>query len=73
MVKQLQTLLARLGYDKVTSNGTFDDATGDAIIDFKVKHGLHQTYKLADGTWAVNEYVGEDTAQAMAKAVKDLN
>ncbi|MBO9540905.1 peptidoglycan-binding protein [bacterium] len=73
VVKQLQTLLARLGYDKVQTNGAFDDATGDAIIDFKVKHGLHQTYKLADGTWAVNEYVGEDTAQAMAKAVKDLN
>lgn len=72
VIKQLQTLLARLGYDKVESNGSFDDATGDAVIDFKVKSGLHQTYKLADGNWAVNEYVGEDTAQAMAKAVKEL-
>ncbi len=69
VVKQLQTLLQRLGY-QVSNSGAFDDATADAVIDFKVKHGLHQTYKLADGTFAVNEYVGEDTASAMVAELK---
>lgn len=69
VVKQLQTLLARLGY-QVSGSGAFDDATADAVVDFKVKHGLHQSYKLADGTFAVNEYVGEATATALVAELK---
>jgi|GEM_PF-1098585 LysM repeat protein len=68
-VKQLQILLERLGY-QVTTNGSFDDATANAVIDFKLAHGLHQSYKMADGTYAVNEYVGRDTAQAMVGELK---
>ena len=64
-IKKLQTVLARLGFT-VESSGTFDEATTQAVIDFKVKHGLHQNYKLANGDFAINEYVDEETAQAMA-------
>lgn len=68
VVRQLQTLLGRLGYG-VEPSGKFDEATSDAIIDFKQKHDMHQSYKLADGTWAINEYVGEDTAKAIVEAL----
>ncbi|MBM3274703.1 MAG: peptidoglycan-binding protein, partial [Candidatus Sericytochromatia bacterium] len=67
-VKQLQAVLAKLGY-KVQASGNFDESTTEAVIQFKVKHGIHQSYKLANGDFAINEYVDEATAQAMANAL----
>ncbi|MGE5706979.1 MAG: peptidoglycan-binding protein, partial [Bacteroidota bacterium] len=69
-VKKLQTVLQGLGY-KIESSGKFDDATADAVIDFKKKNGLTQTYKLADGQYAINEYVGPTTAEAMVKKLQE--
>ena len=63
-IKGLQEKLAKLGY-QVEANGAFDDATAEAVIDFKKKSGLHQNYQLTNGESAVNEYVGETTAKAI--------
>ncbi len=68
-ITKLQQVLEQLGYTDVKANGSFDNATANAVIDFKQKHGIHQTYKLANGNWAINEYVDENTANAMAVAV----
>lgn len=68
-INKLQRVLAALGYRDVKETGKFDEATDAAVMDFKTRHGLHQTYKLADGTWAINEYVDEATARAMADAL----
>ncbi len=68
VIRQLQTVLARVGY-AVEPTGKFDDATADAIIDFKQKNDLSQSYKLADGTWAINEYVDDKTAKAIVDAL----
>ena len=35
---------------------------------FKLKSGLHQQYRNADGSFAVNEYVDEATARALVEA-----
>ena len=66
---KLQRVLAALGYQDVKETGKFDEATDKAVMDFKTKNNLHQSYKLADGTWAINEYVDEATAKAMADAL----
>jgi peptidoglycan hydrolase-like protein with peptidoglycan-binding domain len=63
----LQTLLARAG-QSVAATGNFDEATAEAVIGFKLKAGLHQQYRNADGTFAVNEYVDEATARAIVEA-----
>jgi nucleoid-associated protein YgaU len=69
-VKELQGLLRQLGYD-VEPSGTFDEATSLAVIDFKQKNGITQSYKLASGKPAINEYVDEQTAKAMLEAARD--
>lgn len=63
-ITELQTVLKEWGYN-VTVNGTYDQATGDAVKAFKQAHGLHQTYKMADGSWAVNEYLDNATLAKM--------
>ena len=63
-LQQLQTDLVRLGYLQYLT-GSFDQATGQAVVLFKKTKGLHQSYKAADGNWAVNEYANADV---MAKA-----
>ncbi|MBU6429441.1 MAG: peptidoglycan-binding protein, partial [Cyanobacteria bacterium REEB65] len=68
-IADLQQALANLGYSDVKVSGTFDAATAQAIVDFKVAHGLHQTYKIVGGQWAINAYVGQTTAEAMAGAL----
>lgn len=40
-----------------------------AITQFKQQHGVHQSYKLADGSYAINEYVGPGTIQALQQAL----
>ena len=68
-ITKLQQVLEQLGYGDVKASGAFDSATANAVIDFKQKHGIHQTYKLTNGDWAINEYVDENTANAMAVAL----
>ncbi|MEB3203957.1 MAG: peptidoglycan-binding protein [Candidatus Sericytochromatia bacterium] len=68
-VRQLQTVLRAYGY-KVDPSGTFDDATAEAVIDFKQRHGITQSYRLADGQPAVNEYVDDQTAALLVEAMK---
>ncbi len=63
-VSRLQSLLGRLGY-KVALNGTFDDATAEAVMAFKREAGIRQGYRLANGDWAINEYVDPTTELRM--------
>ncbi|MBU6430738.1 MAG: peptidoglycan-binding protein, partial [Cyanobacteria bacterium REEB65] len=69
-ITALQNILIKLGYSSVQATGAWDDADASAVTDFKKKNGLHQTYKLADGTWAINEYVDVPTANAMVAALQ---
>ncbi len=68
-VTELQGALKNWGFS-VTVNGSFDNATGEAIKAFKKANGLHQTYKSTDGSWAVNEYLDNAT---LAKIQQLLN
>ncbi|MBM3267145.1 MAG: peptidoglycan-binding protein [Candidatus Sericytochromatia bacterium] len=58
-IKQLQTLLRALGYDS-DKTGVWDEKTTRAMIDYKTRNGFHQSYKKADGQFAVNEYATPD-------------
>lgn len=49
-----------------------DDAFIAAITQFKQSQGIHQNYKLADGTYAINEYVGPATVEALKKTLLEL-
>ena len=49
-----------------------DDAFIAAITQFKQAQGIHQNYKLADGTYAINEYVGPATVEALKKTLLEL-
>jgi len=64
-VHELQRHLVRLGYLSYAT-GQFDAATAEAVILFKRMRGLHQSYKAADGNWAVNEYATPDVQRAAA-------
>lgn len=68
-LKRLQTLLGAAGF-QTPATGTFDEATANAVIAFKLREGIHQTYRNADGTFAVNEYVDEATARALVEAAR---
>lgn len=46
-----------------------DPAFVAAITTFKQQAGLHQTYKLADGSFGINEYVGPGTVAALRDAL----
>jgi N-acetyl-anhydromuramyl-L-alanine amidase AmpD len=63
-ITDLQGVLKEWGFN-VTVNGSFDNATSEAVKAFKVANGLHQTYKMADGNWAVNEYLDNATLAKM--------
>ncbi len=49
-----------------------DDAFVAAVTQFKQSQGIHQNYKLADGTYAINEYVGPATVEALKKALLEV-
>jgi LysM repeat protein len=55
-----------------SGNPIMDDAFVSAVTQFKQSQGIHQTYKLADGTFAINEYVGPATVEALKKALLEL-
>ncbi len=54
-IQDLQGALAMLGY-QVVSNGSYDAATQQAVIAYKQARGIQQSYRSADGQFAVNEY-----------------
>ena len=70
-VRQVQAALRVAGYD-VEASGTFDEATALAVIDFKVKSGLHQSYRKEDGVWAVNEYLDPASAKALFDRIQSV-
>ncbi|MEB3197305.1 MAG: hypothetical protein VKP62_08885 [Candidatus Sericytochromatia bacterium] len=55
-----------------SGNPVMDDAFVSAITRFKQEQGIHQNYKLADGTWAINEYVGPGTIEALKKTLLEV-
>ncbi|MBI6545643.1 MAG: S8 family serine peptidase [Cyanobacteria bacterium NC_groundwater_1444_Ag_S-0.65um_54_12] len=59
-VRDLQRALTKLGHP-VPVTGNFDAPTAAAVVAYKKSHGLRQSYRLADGTWAINEYVDPPT------------
>ncbi|MNX88636.1 putative peptidoglycan binding domain protein [compost metagenome] len=71
-IKQIQAALRVAGYD-VTPSGTFDEATSLAVMHFKQEYDLYQTYRQADGSYAVNQYVDERTAEALYGVVQRVD
>lgn len=67
-IKQVQVALQALGY-RMTPNGQYDASTQAAVKEFKADNGLHQTYKLSQGAFAVNEYLDYATYQAIQAKV----
>lgn len=53
-------------------NPVMDEAFIAAVTQFKQAQGIRQSYKLADGTYAINEYVGPATVEALKKALVEL-
>lgn len=49
-----------------------DEAFIAAVTQFKQSQGIHQNYKLADGTYAINEYVGPATVEALKKTLLEV-
>lgn len=69
-VKELQALLQLAGYS-VEVSGTWDTATSNAVISFKRDNGIHQTYRLANGQYAVNEYADSATLNLLINKAND--
>ncbi|MBM3267582.1 MAG: peptidoglycan-binding protein [Candidatus Sericytochromatia bacterium] len=67
-VQQVQQALAAWGF-AVSVNGQYDQATANAVIQFKLRYGLHQSYRSADGNWAVNEYLDNQTLTKMREVL----
>ena len=51
-VRELQALLALLGYYQGRSTGTFDDALTRAVQNFQTSAGLPPTGQVTTDTWA---------------------
>lgn len=71
-VGRIQRLLAGLGYS-VAASGVFDDATAEAVMAFKREAGIAQSYRLADGEPAVNEWVDRQTEARMVMRLGGLD
>lgn len=71
-IKQVQAALRVAGYD-VTPSGSFDEATSLAVMHFKQERGLYQTYRQEDGSFAVNQYVDQATAEALYGVVQRVD
>ncbi len=68
-VKDLQTILAKFGF-AVPATGTYDNATAQAVIQFKTQNGIRQSYKAANGQPAVNEYADKQTLEFIMKKLE---
>ncbi|MEB3186320.1 MAG: peptidoglycan-binding protein [bacterium] len=69
-IKDLQTILARLGF-AVSPSGQYDEATSQAVVAYKQKFGLHNSYRAADGGWAVNEYADPAMLDDVARRIEN--
>ena len=67
----VQRYLDGLGY-RVPVDGTFDQATTDAIVDFKRKNNLGASFKDDQGQPVFTPYVDGRTADALYNAIKNL-
>jgi peptidoglycan hydrolase-like protein with peptidoglycan-binding domain len=65
----VQQYLDGLGY-QVPINGQFDQATLDAILDFKQKHGIAAGFRDDAGQPVYTPYVDGRTADAMLSALQ---
>jgi hypothetical protein len=63
-IRALQETMKAIGLP-VEVNGQYDAATIEEVLKYKKAHGLHQTYKMADESWAVNEYADVQTQRHM--------
>ncbi len=68
-VKDLQTILAKFGF-AIPATGTYDNATAQAVIQFKTQNGIRQSYKAANGQPAVNEYADKQTLEFIMKKLE---
>ncbi|MBM3270972.1 MAG: hypothetical protein FJZ01_25345 [Candidatus Sericytochromatia bacterium] len=67
-IKQAQVLLRSAKYD-VSATGVWDRATANAVIHFKRETGLRQSYRLASGEYAVNEYIDDRVINALLQRI----
>lgn len=67
-ITQVQNALSKVGF-QVAASGQWDATTQQAIMSFKTKYGIHQSYRGADGNWAVNEYADAQTLQKLSQLV----
>lgn len=67
----VQRYLDGLGY-RVPVDGNFDQATADAVIDFKRKNGIAASFKDDKGQPVYTPYVDGRTADALYNAIKQL-
>lgn len=56
----VQGQLVRAGYP-VQATGQYDQPTQQAVMAFKQAHGLHQTYQMASGAYAINQVLDPAT------------
>jgi peptidoglycan hydrolase-like protein with peptidoglycan-binding domain len=68
-VRDLQAVLAKFGFS-VPVTGTYDNATAQAVIQFKTQNGLRQSYKAANGQPAVNEYADKQTLELLMRKLE---
>ena len=63
---QLQQMLARFGF-RVTANGQFDQATMQAVLQFKQQNGLRASYVMANGQPGYTPFIDAATQQALTR------
>jgi hypothetical protein len=63
-VRALQVSLARLGYG-VQPNGTFDQATMAAVVNFRRANGFHEPFRDPTGAFAVLPFADQNTRMAI--------
>jgi hypothetical protein len=63
-VTELQQVLTTFGIP-VPVTGQFDQATANAVLQYKKSKNLTASYKLADGTPAVHPFIDDATKNAM--------
>lgn len=68
-VVQLRAALTRLGY-AVAAEGAYDEPLGVAVQRFKMDNNLHQTYRAANGQFAVNEYATPEVLAAILQKLQ---
>ncbi len=71
-IKQLQVLLKNATYE-VPITGVWDRATAAAVIDFKRSKDIRQSYRLANGEKAVNEYADDRVINALLGTLEGVD